>query len=390
MSDTSYYIPAIVLWTALLFKVPTLTRRWRDPLLWSLCALVLLAGMVFATSAPPTVRAVNSLTGIPNFTAPMAYTVLSMLSAACLILLIGWHGGPMAGRAITACVICYGAVSVALFVLFFLGDAPVERDRDFDTYYANTPYLREMIVLYLVAFLASCVGMSLWCWRWSRQVGGWLKGSLILLAVTFTITLVYSVTKLVAVFARWNGTDWDVLSTYVAPPMAAVGGTFCTVGFLLPMAAPQLAAFWQAWRAYWCLGPLMRELNYSADKALHEVTLAPWASPVLRVTQRETAIHDGLLRLSPLLDREVHAQACDEARRSGSPERAADIVGSAAMIAAAVQAERQVSAGAGGVREPVGAFNRADLTEISRAMRGSPIVARFRHQWAGAGEGRAW
>ncbi len=37
----------------------------------------------------------------------------------------------------------YAGVIVALWVLFALADVPVERLRDLDTYYANTPFMRE-------------------------------------------------------------------------------------------------------------------------------------------------------------------------------------------------------------------------------------------------------
>lgn len=45
----------------------------------------------------------------------------------------------------------YGVVSVALVGLYLLGDCREERLRDLDTYYATTPFIREMIVLYLAA-----------------------------------------------------------------------------------------------------------------------------------------------------------------------------------------------------------------------------------------------
>ncbi len=38
---------------------------------------------------------------------------------------------------------------VALWVLFLPADAPAERLRDLDTYYATTPFMREEILLYL-------------------------------------------------------------------------------------------------------------------------------------------------------------------------------------------------------------------------------------------------
>ncbi|MFC6982886.1 hypothetical protein [Streptomyces cirratus] len=50
--------------------MPALRADWRDPLLRSVCALLMLAGAVFTFAAPPTIAAVNRWTGVPNFSAP--------------------------------------------------------------------------------------------------------------------------------------------------------------------------------------------------------------------------------------------------------------------------------------------------------------------------------
>ena len=82
---------------------------------------------------------------------PLVYLLLSAFSGSCLVLIINWRGGPpeTTRRLSRRWIAGYGAVCAAIVLLFVLGEAPVERLRDFDTYYANTPYIREMIVLYL-------------------------------------------------------------------------------------------------------------------------------------------------------------------------------------------------------------------------------------------------
>ncbi|MGW0732059.1 MAB_1171c family putative transporter [Streptomyces sp. NPDC002851] len=416
MRSTDYYIPAIVLGVALALKLPALVRRPRDPLLWSLCLLIFLDAMVFTFAAPPTIQAVNAASGVPNLAAPLTYSIVTALSASCWVLLICWHSGdPHTVRRVTRwCALGFAAVSVALFVLFFLGEAPVERLRDFDTYYATTPFVREMILLYLVAYGASCVGVSVLCWRWSRRVRSWVKGGMALLICAFTIVLGNAVCKLVAVGARWTGTDWDVLSTSVGPLLAAVGAPLCTAGFLLPMVGPRCARAWTDGRAYRRLGPMLRELNSPPQVRPHQVSLAPWASMTLRVMRRKTAIHDGLLRLGPYLDDRIRTEASAAARCAGQSEQAAAIVGSAAMIAAAVQTERRglrdgtaMAAHRGpdafpGACPDAGPDARpdafsgaltysrtaktADLQRISQALHSSAIVARFRREAAAEGE----
>ncbi|MFM9372693.1 MAB_1171c family putative transporter [Streptomyces sp. Da 82-17] len=393
MSPGDYYIPAYVLGFALALKLPALIRNWRDPLLWSLCTLIFLAALVFTFAAPPTIEIVNSSSGIPNLAAPVTYSILSALSASCFVLLICWHSGDQATvRRVTRwCAGGFLAVSSALFALFFLGHAPVERLQDFDTYYANSPYIREMILLYLVAHGAFCVGMSVLCLRWSRKASGWLRGGLLVLVYAFAITLGNALCKLTAVVVRWYGVDWDVLSTSIGPPLAAVGGTLCPAGFLLPMAGPQVVGKWRDWRAYRQLGPLLRELDSASANGPHEVPLGPFAPLTMRVMQRETAIHDALLRLGPAFDGSVRERAKAAARSAGAAERDAEVEGAAAMIAVAAHLERvapdrpsagrDVPARPGGAHEPIPA-DESDLRRISQAMRHSTVVARFRREAA--------
>ncbi len=60
---------------------------------------------------------------------------------------------------------------VALWVLFALADVPVERTRDLDTYYATTPFMREEILLYLLAHTTAALITSKLIWNWIRTDG---------------------------------------------------------------------------------------------------------------------------------------------------------------------------------------------------------------------------
>ncbi|WP_327357834.1 MAB_1171c family putative transporter [Streptomyces sp. NBC_01304] len=382
MRESGLYIPAALLTLALMMKLPALVKRRRDPQLWWVCVLLLLGASVFTFAAPPTIRAVNSVSGVSNLAAPFDYSLMTALSAACFILLIRWHGGPALSvrRATVLCVWVCAAVITGVFVLFFLGDAPVEQVQEFDTYYAAVPYLREMIILYLLASGAAFCWMAALCLRWSRQVDGWLKGALITLVVGYGITTAYAGLKLAAVAARWADSDWDDLSTYTAPGVAALGGCLASGGYLLPLAGPRAVGAWHSWRTYQLLGPLVKVLNSAPAHAARAVPLSLWASPRLRQTSRETAVHDGLLRVGPFLDRVVHGKARAAALRAGHGDRVADIIATAAMITAAVRAEGCAGADeavAAAEPEPVFRPSDEDLLEISRAMN-SAIPAAYR------------
>lgn len=388
MDSLGFYVPAGVAAVAFVVKLPALVRGRRDPLLRSVGGLLLIASAVFFFAAPPTISVVNDLTGIPNFSAPLVYSVLTAFCASCLVLVVNWRGGdPGTIRRTTRwCLVVYSGVIVALVVLFALAEAPVERLRDLDTYYANTPYMREMIVLYLTAHTVAVVATALLCRRWLREIHGWLRAGVSLLVVGYLLNIVYDTAKFTAVFARWSGRDWDWLSTDVAPPVASLSGIVIGIGFVLPMAGQRATDRWLAHRTYRRLEPLWRELRQAAPGS-GAVRMRRWSAPDLRLTQRRADIHDGLLLLTPYFDATVRLQAHRAALAYGATEREASAVADAALTVAAVRAKTgpraaQATASAAGADDGARAFVRAnplDLVEVSGALR-HPVVTEFRRR----------
>ncbi|GGW24142.1 MAB_1171c family putative transporter [Streptomyces xantholiticus] len=380
MNGPDYYIPAGALGIALAFKLPGLRRNSRDPMLRSVCALLILGASTFFFAAPPTIAEVNRITGVSNFSAPLVYCILSAFSASCLVLLVNWRGGPPeeTRRISLRWMAAYSMVVVALVVLFLLGDAPVERLRDLDTYYARTPGIREMIALYLAAHSVAAVGMTVLCWRWSLKVSGWLRGGLVIIVVGSLFNLAYGVTKSAAVAARWAGHDWDYLSTLAAPPLASVGALLSAVGFVLPLAGQRVSDSWHAWAAYRRLGTLWRELRSIAPHGTPSVRISLFSPAELRVTQRESDIHDGMLQLDPYFDRVLREDSYAQALAGGADPRQAHAVADAAMVAAALRAraadpEGQIVKSAEAYTT-VAAAGPRDLVRMSLALRHSPVV----------------
>ncbi|MGV9563681.1 MAB_1171c family putative transporter [Streptomyces sp. NPDC003480] len=383
MDGSSYYIPATALAVSFAFKAPALLRSWRDPLLRSVCALLALAGAVFFFAAPPTIVKVNGLAGITNVSAPLVYALLSAFSAACLVLVVNWRGGPPAvTRVLTRRITAgYGVVIVALVALFALGDAPVERLRDFDTYYARTPFIREMIVLYLVAMTVAGLAMTVLCWRWALQVHGWLRGGLLIIVTGYMFDMAYLAAKFTAVIARWSGGNLDDLSTYAAPALASVGGQISAVGFCLPLVCRRVGDQWSTWSTYRRLGPLWRELRPVCAHTGREGRISWWSAAELQVTQRESDIHDGMLNLFPYFDPDLRAHAYDAAVAAGSDPAQARAEADAAMVTAAVRAragdpEGRVISAAEATAGPHD--GPRDLVRMSLALRSSPVVAAVR------------
>ncbi|MEW2165525.1 MAB_1171c family putative transporter [Streptomyces sp. NPDC007084] len=392
MDGSSYYIPAAAMGAAMAFKAPALLRGRRDPLLRSVGALLTLAGLVFLFAAPPTIAAVNRATGIRNVSAPIVYCLLSAFSASCLVLIINWRDGPseVTRRLARRWILGYTVVGVTLIALFALGETPVERLRDLDTYYANTPYIREMIVLYLASLSVAGIAMNVMCWRWAAQVRGRLRAGLVIIALGSLFNIPYSAAKFTAVVARWHGADLDVLSTDVAPVLASVGAQFTAVGFCVPPACQRIGDTWHTWSTYRRLGPLWRELRPVAAPEERAVRISWWSPVELQVTQRESDIHDGMLSLYPYFDSALRSRAYDAAVAAGSSPGDAQAEADAAMVTAAVRAkaadpEGRVISSANTATVPGGSDASSvhgegprDLVRMSIALRESPVVAAAR------------
>ncbi|GAA2280228.1 hypothetical protein GCM10010415_56040 [Streptomyces atrovirens] len=329
------YLAALVfgMTSVLLFRRPR-TAALRNPLTLSTCAAVILGALVFVCAAPATLACVNSLTGVPNFGAPLTYGMLSAYSCAVLVLLINWRGGSRerVRRMVLRSVAAYGLLVAAIVVLFALAEADTERLTDLDTYYANTPFMREMILLYLVGHSAAMLVMCAVCVKWGREVGGLLRTGLRLILVGALLDVVgFQLTKYTAVVARWTGHDLDFLSTTVAPPMASLAALLCSAGFVLPRLLPSVLAQWRGLGDYRRLGPLWSLVGPASTAPKPQA--AWWQLPQARLQWREVSIHDALLALAPYFDHRVRERVRDTALDAGRSPHEARLAAEAAMLA---------------------------------------------------------
>ncbi|MGW0737998.1 MAB_1171c family putative transporter [Streptomyces sp. NPDC002851] len=387
MDNAAYYLAAIALATALAVKLPALRHHWHNPMVRAVGLIIITGGLGFLFGAPSTISTVNRVTGIPNFSGPLVYDIIIGFSASCLLLIIYWRGGPRAHvRRITRrWLIAYGLVIIAVPALFAAGEAPVERLRDLDTYYAQTPYIREMVLTYLLAHTCTATVTIAMCWRWCREVRQWLRAGLITLIIGFVLSLGFGISKLTAVAAAWAGVDWVVLDTSVAPPLAALGALVVTTGFLLPVAGPRLQDYGAAWLTYCRLNTLVKHLNTRREQGASP-KLPWWSGPALRLTQRETEIHDCLLTLTPYLDAEIRDEAARSAARQGHPHPRAQAIGAAAMLTAAHHAKQadlptphDTTPAAAALAAVISTGGPGELAEISRHMKSPAVVAAASH-----------
>lgn len=372
----SFYIAGGLLLLACLMKLPALIRaRGQDWLLPSICALLLVAASVLFTSAPQTIVIVNRVTGVSNFSAPLVYCTLTGFGAASVVLVLNWRGGPdkdRTRRLSQRIIAVYFLVWVLIVLLYVLGDAPVERRTDFDVYYANTPYIREMILLYLIAHGVASFFCSRMCWRWSRDVHVTMRLGLRALALGYLMNYAgYDTVKLVAIGARWSGRHWDFLVTGVAAKMGQPSALLVSVGFILPLIGRRS----EETIRYWQLAQLARTVGRVQGAPSPELLALPWWKPQLRLrlTQRQTYISDRLVVCRRHFSRQIWNEAHSDAVARGVENEEANVIAEAAMIAAAVDTHNAVNGEPEAADIPADQQSppttTSDLAQLSSALR---------------------
>ncbi|MFH7334011.1 DUF6545 domain-containing protein [Streptomyces sp. KHY 26] len=374
-----YYVGGAALFLVCALKLPPLARRRRDPLLWSAFTQLFAGGCIMLLAAPQSVVALNRATGITNCAAPVVYAALTAYSGASLLLIIHWRPAPpeQTRRAARWCVAAYSLAVLAVVLLFWAGNAPVEQVTLFDSYYAGTPFIREMIVTYLLAHGVAAVANVTMCRRWSREVHGSLRTGLHLLVAAYLLHVGYDVTRLVAVGARWAGHDLDLLIAQVSPRFAALSAVVGAVGYALPLLGPRTARTVQVVRQLRQLSPLWRLLRDVPTPGAARSALPWWRTPwAMLLMSRKTALYDAILALAPYCDPAVRDAAYRTALSHCPDEDSAAASADAAMIVVALDRQH-----AHPDRMPGGAASSAwrsgDLVPVSLAL-ASPVVRTFR------------
>ncbi|MGQ5637262.1 MULTISPECIES: MAB_1171c family putative transporter [unclassified Streptomyces] len=388
--SVSFWIPTAVLAVALVIKLPGILRMWRDPLLRAVGGLLLFACAVFVFAAPRTVAWTNRVTGVPNISAPWVYSLLTALCASWLLLITAWRNGrsDAARTRRTTCwvVSVYAGVVVALWVLFALADVPVERLRDLDTYYATTPFMREEILLYLVAHTVACSITARLIWNWKRTDGldAWLRWGLRLLGVGYATNLCFDAAKLTAVVARWTGHDLDWLSTNVAPAGACVSASLVAAGFIVPHVGQYLHERWHVRLRHRALRPLYQLMRTVTGE---REPFAPHAPAELRLIRRETFIRDALLQLSRHLDEDLRTRAYDAALALGcAPGRARALAAAVTLLEAAGGERPARDRAAGSPSGPDTAYLLREIQAVSQALRHHDEITAVRARAAAPAE----
>jgi hypothetical protein len=369
----AFLVCAAVAWTAVGFKVAALRRDPHDPALRALTACIALPAAGFTMATPPVYTAISRLTGVPNLATLLVYGAIVGYSICALILLLLWHlPRAEARRRSRRLLAFYGAVLVAMVVLFAVAHPPVDHPLDFDDVYGPRHDVGTFLLVYVVAF---AIGLAAAVWRGTRfartvtEVAPdrpWLARGLRLVAIGSVIAIGYPLGKAVYVLVAWSGPRLVTVGA-LATACACLGALVITTGFTIPSWGPRLSRA----RSYHRLYPLWRTM-YDAMPA---IALDPPRSRLAdllvvrdldyRLYRRTVEIRDGRLALAPVDD----PQAAEVTRLADHHRLSPAAVREALSIRAALGRPPAASTGS---PPPAADDDVGWLVEVATALRRLP------------------
>ncbi len=385
------YVPTLLMWAAVVYKLPRRTPRERGArFLW----LTLLAlALAMTVLLPPVYLAVDRLSGTPN---------LARFLGNGLVLVAGWtaqaylfhlnYAEQRAEPAIRRNGYLLLATLLGTGVFFAL--ARVEEEAlDFQNRFAGEPFIMEYRLLYL-AYLGLTLGYVVpLSWRYAGiSPRPALSLGLRLVAAGGVVGGGYVIHEALLVLTRRLGIVYPVPdSALLTEVLIAVSATLLVVGSTLPSWGPRVgipALYEWAERYLACrrLYRLWRVLCEANPGIALEPPLPAWRDALIvrdlgfRLYRRVVEIHDGQLELRPYLDQRVVEYALELCRQRGLDEAETATVINAASLACAVRARAQGREAGRPAANPAGPDTADLVTEtgflarVARCYERSPLV----------------
>ncbi|PPK71374.1 hypothetical protein V5P93_003239 [Actinokineospora auranticolor] len=343
MNAVLYPLCAGVAWVSLLFKLPALSRPGRGPAAVAVALFFLFMGLTFTISDPRVWALVDRSAGVPNLSLLLSQGSVIGVAATQLAALTFWahdaeHARPMVRRQ----VVGFGAVVVAMAVLFALADLTEEDTTTAAIRFAGKGLYSVYLMLYVTAFAVTEAVLVSRCVRHARALEGpWLRRGLRMAAIGATGGLLYSAARYADVIAAPLGLDpqrWE----FVARLGAGLGGILTLIGWSVPGWGPQVSALrvrMRDYRRHNDLYPLWAALSEANPDLVLDRQAPRRAVRDLdfRLHRRVVEIRDGIRWLQPYQDPSVVEAATARGREAGLA--GADLRASveAAAIAAALR-----------------------------------------------------
>jgi hypothetical protein len=348
-----YGVLAVISWSAFFFKLRDLVRDPGNRELRLLCLAIATFATPFVVASPWAYVRIDRALGVTNIATLFIYTSVAVCLASFMALLVSWSSAKDRIRLWHRALVAYAVISVASMVtLFWLGDvSDGEHVVDFDVHYADTPYIREFLLVYVVLFVVGMIGLAFMCWRYAKAVHRpWLRRGLRVVAVGAVFGLGYALPKGASLAWDMFGTSpLHFISVNVAPMFASIAAWLFAAGFTMPAwgvgldnARERLTQY----RAYRQLHPLWKALTH----AFPEVVLFPDLHPdnprrALReddlpfmVRRMVFEIRDAQLALRPYTCPAVAESARELCEEQQVPAEEAEALVEATQIKAALRA----------------------------------------------------
>ncbi|MFF0204659.1 MAB_1171c family putative transporter [Streptomyces sp. NPDC005017] len=303
------------------------------------------AALAFVCDVPSFSEWAGEASGVPNISRLGAYAFALGSVGSAQILALAWRF-PLGEvrRRLRRLAFGWGAVILAVVLLFAVSDVPVERPDDFPVAYGHQPSVAALSTVYFSALAAGSLRLTWWMVSWARGAKfarfTWLRIGLILYACeTFTLSL-WALTGLGCTVPAWFGLGVSGrLYNLGASVLLPLVGVLLCGALLVPVAAPRLVLLrvWlNRWRAFLLLRPLHRRL-LAGSQGHVLVAAGKRFDPHHRVRRMVIELNDRWAVLSLFYDPDVRESTERAARERGLPDAVVEALVEAAQLRAAAQ-----------------------------------------------------
>jgi hypothetical protein len=321
---------AISSYAALLYKLFSMRRSWRDPAYLVLMTTLILQCLTFTLGAVS--LSVSSLFGVPNLAILLLHLCAVAYCISAQLLMMLWANPLEEIRgSIRTWLVSGGVLFAVLVVLFAIGNRAGTPAAAFQVG-SDDPLILTYLLLFIVSQAVPCVTIVLQCLPNARITSrAWLRRTLRTLAVGAIVLFCYCAARAVNILSPlfgWHLGSW----TIAASLFSALGIVIVSFGLTMPSWGEHVSAVaqWRRnYRSYRALYPLWHSLYESSPGIALEPPTADgqdkrWSDLHYRLHRRVIEIRDGWRALRPYMDRgDAPGQDADQATVEASKIRQA-------------------------------------------------------------------
>ena len=356
-----YATPPVLLWSAVLGRVPAIRRRPHDLVLRAYWLALLCLAAAVTVLIPPVQLGVGRVVGLPSLALLIGHALaLGCATSAQAFLLYSSSPPDEARPRVRRQVWLLVGTLIAMAALFTVGQT---QDATFDLFSGDVTAWPAVLfwLLYLSNLALALVNAVRLIWRWAASSGRadreLLHGGLGLLTVGAAVGLVYVGYHLAFLAASQRGQAQRLGDPQlITQGLSGASVALIVAGFTMPAWGPRVGLVrWLRWvgryRAHRRLYPLWRTLWRAVPSIALEPPSAWWRDALtlrggvtFRLQRRCVEIRDGQVKLRPWRDPRAVNAAQGLGRGAGLDGEALEAVVEAATLLAAAQLRRRAAA----------------------------------------------